>query len=90
MNEDLLKMAQEKALNKAIKSVSKKVTSLIKKEDFEGAMSELSKLRRPVDAFFDGVIVNDEGADIRKNRLALLAAIRGAALGIARFGKIEG
>ena len=90
VNEDLLKMAQEKALNKAIKSVSKKVTSLIKKEDFEGAMSELSKLRRPVDAFFDGVIVNDEGADIRKNRLALLAAIRGAALGIARFGKIEG
>ncbi|MBO6549899.1 MAG: glycine--tRNA ligase subunit beta [Rhizobiales bacterium] len=90
VNEDLLKVAQEKALNKAIKSVSKKVTSLIKKEDFEGAMSELSKLRRPVDAFFDGVIVNDEAADVRKNRLALLAAIRGAALGIARFGKIEG
>lgn len=90
VNEELLKMAQEKALNKAIQTVSKKATSSIKKEDFGGAMVELSKLRRPVDAFFVGVTVNDEAADIRLNRLALLATIRDAALGIARFGKIEG
>ncbi|GJL99472.1 MAG: glycine--tRNA ligase beta subunit [Methyloligella sp.] len=90
VNEALLKMAQEKALQKAVGTVSSQVTSLIDAEDFEGAMGELAQLRRPVDAFFDGVIVNDEDADIRLNRLALLASIRDTALGIARFGKIEG
>jgi glycyl-tRNA synthetase beta chain len=90
VDEALLKMAQEKSLQKAITAVSSQATSLIEMEDFEGAMGELAKLRRPVDAFFDGVIVNDETSEIRLNRLALLASIRDAALGIARFGKIEG
>jgi glycyl-tRNA synthetase beta chain len=90
VNEELLKMAQENLLNKAVKTVSKKAASSIEKEDFEGAMSELAKLRRPVDAFFDGVIVNDKNVDVRKNRLALLASIRRSARQIALFGKIEG
>lgn len=87
---DLLKMAQEKSLYKAVSAVSKNAIKLVEAEDFEGAMGELTKLRKPVDAFFDDVIVNDEVAEVRLNRLALLAAIREAALGVARFGKIEG
>jgi glycyl-tRNA synthetase beta chain len=33
---------------------------------------DLSTLRAPIDAFFDGVMVNAEDADVRRNRLALL------------------
>lgn len=53
-------------------------------------MEALSRLRGPVDAFFNDVLVNDENADIRANRLALLAAIRSATGTVADFSKISG
>jgi len=60
------------------------------KEDFEGAMRALSKLRAPVDAFFDKVTVNADNADLRLNRLRLLAELRSVMLGVADFAKIAG
>ena len=36
----------------------------------------LATLRPVVDAFFDGVMVNAEDANLRRNRLALLAQLR--------------
>ena len=59
-------------------------------EDFAEAMQAMAQLRRPVDEFFDQVMVNDEDADLRANRLRLLSAI-GDTLGqVADFSKIEG
>jgi glycyl-tRNA synthetase beta chain len=50
----------------------------------------MAKLRRPVDEFFDSVMVNTEDADLRANRLRLLSAI-GDTLGqVADFSRIEG
>ncbi len=60
------------------------------KEDFVGAMHVLSNLREPVDAFFDDVTVNAENADLRLNRLRLLAELRRVMMGVADFGKIAG
>jgi glycyl-tRNA synthetase beta chain len=52
-------------------------------------MAALARLRRPVDDFFDRVTVNAENAELRENRLRLLAQI-GATLGrVADFSKIE-
>ena len=45
-------------------------------EDAEGQLSVLAGLRQPVDRFFDQVMVMDEDADVRANRLALLARLR--------------
>ena len=59
-------------------------------EDFEAAMAALAKLHAPVDAFFDKVTVNADKAEIRENRLMLLAQIRALTLEIADFSKIEG
>ena len=59
-------------------------------EDFAGAMSALSKLRAPVDAFFEKVTVNDPDNAKRLNRLALLNALRGAVHTVADFSKISG
>jgi glycyl-tRNA synthetase beta chain len=53
-------------------------------------MAALSKLRAPVDRFFEDVLVNDEDAAIRANRLALLRMIREATGTVADFSKIAG
>jgi glycyl-tRNA synthetase beta chain len=60
----------------------------IGREDFAAAMRALSKLRVPVDAFFEKVLVNDEDVAVRANRLALLARIRAATGEVADFSRI--
>jgi glycyl-tRNA synthetase beta chain len=53
-------------------------------------MAALASLRRPIDAFFDGVTVNDSDADKRAARLNLLARFRKSVHQVADFSKIEG
>ena len=86
----LLNLPAESALHAAIVNASQGAAEAVARENFEGAMEALSKLRGPVDTFFDQVLVNDENADIRANRLALLAAIRSATGTVADFSKISG
>ena len=88
--EELLKLDAEKALWTAIIAASTEASEAIAKEDFRSAMEALSKLRAPVDKFFEDVLVNDEDAAIRANRLALLKAIREATGTVADFSKITG
>ncbi|TDX88739.1 glycyl-tRNA synthetase beta chain [Neorhizobium sp. R1-B] len=84
----LLRLDAEKALWSAIQSASRGASGAIVQEDFRSAMEALSKLRAPVDRFFEEVLVNDEDAAIRANRLALLKAIREATATVADFSKI--
>jgi glycyl-tRNA synthetase beta chain len=86
----LLSEPQEKALAKAIEQVRKEARKSLEKEDFEGAMAAMARLRAPVDAFFDKVMVNDPDAALRENRLKLLSQIRSATLEVADFSRIEG
>ena len=58
--------------------------------DFSVQLTALGQLRLPIDAFFDGIVVNDDDPAIRLNRLGLLAAIREKMLMVADFSKIEG
>lgn len=86
----LLTLPAEKGLHAAIVHASQGAASAVGDEDFAAAMEALSKLRGPVDTFFDQVLVNDDNAAIRANRLALLAAIRAATATVADFSKISG
>jgi glycyl-tRNA synthetase beta chain len=90
VSEALLKLDAEKALFAAIQSASKSAADAVAAEDFRSAMQALSTLRGPVDKFFEDVLVNDEDAAIRANRLALLKAIREATATVADFSKITG
>jgi glycyl-tRNA synthetase beta chain len=90
VSEALLKLDAEKALFAAIQSASKSAAEAVASEDFRSAMQALSTLRGPVDKFFEDVLVNDEDAAIRANRLALLKAIREATGTVADFSKITG
>jgi glycyl-tRNA synthetase beta chain len=87
---NLLKRPEEIALAKAVSEVERAAAAAIAREDFAAAMSEMAKLRAPVDAFFDFVTVNTQDADLRANRLRLLNQIRAATLEVADFSKIEG
>lgn len=42
------------------------------RHDYVAVLARLARLRPQVDAFFDGVMVNAEDAQLRANRLALL------------------
>ncbi|MFQ0813960.1 glycine--tRNA ligase subunit beta [Brucella anthropi] len=86
----LLREAEEKALFEAVTLASREAEEAIAREDFNGAMRALAKLRGPVDTFFDKVLVNDEDENVRANRLALLDQIRAATGKVADFSKIAG
>jgi glycyl-tRNA synthetase beta chain len=85
----LYKLAEEKALAKAIGQAKSEATSAVAKENFAAAMSAMAKLRPAVDAFFDKVKVNDDDAKVRENRLKLLNEIRSATRAVADFSKIQ-
>jgi glycyl-tRNA synthetase beta chain len=87
----LLQAPEEKALAAAISKVEQEVAEAIKREDFAAAMAAIAKLRTPVDAFFEKVIVNVPGNEaLRENRLKLLDRIRAATRTVADFSRIEG
>ncbi|MBX3523102.1 MAG: glycine--tRNA ligase subunit beta [Xanthobacteraceae bacterium] len=85
-----LSAPEEKALASAIKTAENEVEAALKIEDFEAAMRAMAKLRAPVDAFFDKVIVNADDKAVRENRLKLLNRIREATRHVADFSRIEG
>jgi len=65
----------ERALFAAIEAIAPEVDAKFAAHDFEGALSRLSSLKAPVDAFFDGVMVMADDAAVRANRIALLARL---------------
>lgn len=87
---DHLREQAEIDLAAAIDSARSEAADAVKAEDFEAAMTALSKLRAPVDAFFEAILVNADDADLRLNRLRLLAEIRDAAHVVADFSKVAG
>ena len=87
---DHLAEPAEIALAAAIDTARAEIRSALSREDFAGAMTALAGLRAPVDRFFDDILVNAEDANLRLNRLRLLAEIREATREVADFSKIAG
>ena len=87
---DHLAEPAEIALAAAIDTARAEIRDALSREDFAGAMTALAGLRAPVDKFFDDILVNAEDADLRLNRLRLLAEIREATREVADFSKIAG
>lgn len=90
LNPSYESLAQEADLDKALDTAEPRAAQAIAAEDFEGAMRVLASLRKPVDAFFDNVTVNDPDLQKRSRRLNLLARLRDAVDRVADFSKIEG
>jgi glycyl-tRNA synthetase beta chain len=85
-----LSQGEEQALYQALDVAEQDVDAALQREDFGGAMTALAQVRGAVDAFFETVVVNADEADLRRNRLALLAGLKRTADRIADFSRIEG
>jgi len=81
---------EELTLIAAVGELDATLDAALDAEDFAGAMRELSKLRAPVDAFFDKVLVNSDVSEERDNRLRLLAKVRDAMGQVADFSQVTG
>ena len=80
----------ETALALAAAAAATAVDAALETEDFAAAMTALSRLRAPVDAFFDKVMVNSDVAEERDNRLKLLGQVRSVMGRVADFGMVGG
>lgn len=67
----------------ALTKVKNDIEPLIKTSDYSGALTRLADLQKPVDAFFDNVMVMAEDTELRTNRLALLQLLRNTFLLVA-------
>ena len=72
VNESLLSEDAEKKLYATLSALSKIVEPMFDAGNYEAALSQLSSLRDPVDAFFDSVMVMADDEAIKNNRIALL------------------
>jgi glycyl-tRNA synthetase beta chain len=80
----------ESDLLTALNTAEPLAASAIEAEQFEDAMAALASLRAPIDAFFDGVMVNDPDPEKRAFRVGLLTRFRDAVHRVADFSRIEG
>lgn len=78
----------ERALSCAVAQAESRVARALAADDYPSALAELAGLRKPVDAFFEGVMVMDEDRALRENRLRLLNRFVAVFEGVADFGKM--
>jgi len=88
VDESLFEYPEEKVLFEAAVLMESEVEQALARRDYPGACRALAKLKGPVDAFFDKVLVMAEDPRLKKNRLALLARISQTFLKMADFSKI--
>jgi glycyl-tRNA synthetase beta chain len=88
VSEVLLREPAEQALFAAMKDVAPRAAKQFEAGDYTASLQTLAALRAPVDAFFDGVMVNAEEADLRLNRLGLLATLHQAMNRVADLSRL--
>jgi glycyl-tRNA synthetase beta chain len=84
----LLKEPAEIALFAAMNEIAPKSTVQFEAGDYKASLQTLAALRAPVDAFFDGVMVNAEELDLRLNRQGLLKSLHEAMNRVADLSKL--
>ena len=84
----LFQEAAEGALYEALQAVVPKAQSAFEQGDYTESLQALAALRTPVDAFFDGVMVNADDAALKANRLGLLATLHAAMNRVADISRL--
>ncbi|MEJ6003951.1 glycine--tRNA ligase subunit beta [Paucibacter sp. AS339] len=84
----LLQEAAEQHLATALANVQPIADGLFHAGQYESSLRELATLKTPVDAFFDGVMVNAEDPALRANRLGLLKTLHEAMNRVADLSRL--
>ena len=85
----LLKEAAEAALHRALLAVAPQAEAAFATGDYTASLQALAALRAPVDAFFDGVMVNADDPALKTNRLGLLATLHQAMNRVADISRLQ-
>jgi glycyl-tRNA synthetase beta chain len=85
---DLLREPQERALSRQLSALAGSARQHLERDEYTEALTSLAALREPVDAFFDGVLVNVDDTALRHNRLNLLKQLRDLFLQVADISQL--
>jgi glycyl-tRNA synthetase beta chain len=88
VNSALLIEPAERALFEALGKTLPVFDAAFSSQKFTDALKSLAPLKAPVDAFFDGVMVNAEDVKLRNNRLALLRDLHALMNKVADLSKL--
>lgn len=88
VQEALLVEAAEKGLSAAMQTTVPAANAKFDAEDYTGSLQALAALRAPVDAFFDGVMVNADDPALKANRLGLLRELNHAMNRVADLSRL--
>jgi len=84
-----LEAAAEQALFQRLSELKPQVEAALARRDYQEALLTLAGLRETVDRFFEEVLVMAEDAEVRLNRLALLATIQALFLNVADISCLQ-
>jgi glycyl-tRNA synthetase beta chain len=84
----LLVEPAEAALAAALAELAPLADAAFEQGDYAASLQRLAGLKGPVDAFFEAVMVNADDADLRRNRLALLARLHAAMNRVADLSRL--
>jgi glycyl-tRNA synthetase beta chain len=84
----LLREDAERALHAQVVLLADEVAPLVATRHYRRALERLATLREVVDRFFDDVLVMDEDAALRANRLSLLARLHALFMDIADVSRL--
>ncbi len=90
INNKLLVDTEEKQLFEKLTGLQQQVTDQVNNGEYQKALSQLATLRRPVDDYFDHVMVMVDDDKLRNNRIALLNNLHQLFLKIADISKLQG
>ena len=89
VDEELLHEKAELRLFQQMKDLDASVVNLFDQGNYEAGLRELSVLRKPVDEFFDSVMVMTDDKSIRNNRIALLSQMSALFLRAADLSRLQ-
>ena len=88
VNTNLLVEPQEKALSTRMGELAAVAGGHLQEGEYTDALACLAGLKEPIDAFFDGVMVNADDEALRNNRLNLLKELRELFLQVADISQL--
>ena len=88
VNTALLTEPAEAALHAALAGVAPGADAAFAQGDYTASLQALAVLKAPVDAFFDGVMVNADDPALRANRLALLGTLHASMNRVADLSRL--
>tara|TARA_B110000208_G_scaffold169341_1_gene210147 strand:+ start:7700 stop:9766 length:2067 start_codon:yes stop_codon:yes gene_type:complete len=88
-NDELAEEGAETLLATVYSDINNTIIPLLAEQDYQAALTELAKLKAPIDNFFDNVMVMSDDEAVKINRLTLLNLIRNSFLAIADISVLQ-